>query len=709
MFHSLRYLFPILFLSLCHSGCQDKPSTSIDRFDLVNRHRVVLHNPDSLNSLSVGNGDFAFTVDITGLQTFPEYHLPGIPLGTLSNWCWHSDPNVEGYDPAQTVRLFEVGNREVPYYHDYGREGNTERAKASAYLRQNPHRMNMGMIGFRILNEGGERISQNDIQHSEQVLDLWKGEIRSQFEIGGVPVTVSTFCHPERAMIACRISSGLINTGRLAIEIRFPEADRGWKNTALWGDDNHHQSGILESDSGTAQLEHRQDSTHYILGLTYDEGKLDKTAPHTYELSPAPEDTIFSFTFEFEKTAETLLPDPDLTSIRGLAEEDWKTFWMTGGAVDFSACLDERAFELERRVLLSQYLMRIQCSGSLPPQETGLTFNSWHGKMHLEMHWWHSVHFALWQRENILEKQMIYYRDIREAAEELARLQGYKGVRWPKMVGPGGLTSPSTVGNYLIWQQPHYIYFAELLYQTSPAGENILGKYSDLVFETADFMASYPVYDSKRDRYILGPALIPAQETFRPETTINPSFELTYWYWALGKAIAWKKRMGSQVPPAWMEVAEKLADLPVSDSVYLFTEDGIDSYTNERYISDHPAVLGCLGMLPETDKVDRQTMRRTFDRVVERWNWPHTWGWDYPLVAMAAAELGLYEEAIHFLLLDVQKNTYLPNGHNFQDGRLTLYLPGNGGLLTTVARMCTKDQFPKDGNWEVRWENLNDF
>jgi hypothetical protein len=277
------------------------------------------------------------------------------------------------------------------------------------------------------------------------------------------------------------------------------------------------------------------------------------------------------------------------------------------------------------------------------------------------------------------------------------------------MVGPEGLTSPSTVGNYLIWQQPHYIYFAELLYQISPAREKILEKYSDLVFETADFMASYPVYDSLRDRYILGPALIPAQETFRPETTINPSFELTYWHWGLDRAIAWKKRLGSAVPPAWKDVVEKLADLPVSDSVYLFTEDGTDSYTNERYISDHPAVLGCLGMLPETDKVDRQIMRRTFDRVVERWNWPHTWGWDYPLVAMTAAELGLSEQAIHYLLLDVQKNTYLPNGHNFQDGRLTLYLPGNGGLLTTVARMCTRDQFPKDGNWEVRWENLNDF
>jgi len=171
----------------------------------------------------------------------------------------------------------------------------------------------------------------------------------------------------------------------------------------------------------------------------------------------------------------------------------------------------------------------------------------------------------------------------------------------------------------------------------------------------------------------------------------------------------WKKRLDCPVPQSWKEVAEKLAELPVRDSVYLFTEDGIDSYRNDRFLSDHPAVLGCLGMLPETEKVDRETMRRTFNRVTERWNWSSTWGWDYPMVAMTAAELGLSGQAVRFLMLDTQKNTYLPNGHNCQDGRLTIYLPGNGGLLTAVARMCTGNQFPVDGTWNVRWENLKDF
>lgn len=43
---------------------------SIDRKALVNRNNPQFSAFDSLASLSVGNGEFAFTVDITGLQTF---------------------------------------------------------------------------------------------------------------------------------------------------------------------------------------------------------------------------------------------------------------------------------------------------------------------------------------------------------------------------------------------------------------------------------------------------------------------------------------------------------------------------------------------------------------------------------------------------------------------------------------------------------------
>src|SRR4029077_10094564 len=65
----------------------------IDRRALVSRHNPVLHEFDAHNPLSVGNGDFAFTVDATGLQTFADAFTNTTPLGTLSQWGWHSYPN----------------------------------------------------------------------------------------------------------------------------------------------------------------------------------------------------------------------------------------------------------------------------------------------------------------------------------------------------------------------------------------------------------------------------------------------------------------------------------------------------------------------------------------------------------------------------------------------------------------------------------------
>jgi hypothetical protein len=49
----------------------------IDRHALVARHNPELRAFDPWNPLSVGNGDFAFTADATGLQTFPDsFTLP---------------------------------------------------------------------------------------------------------------------------------------------------------------------------------------------------------------------------------------------------------------------------------------------------------------------------------------------------------------------------------------------------------------------------------------------------------------------------------------------------------------------------------------------------------------------------------------------------------------------------------------------------------
>ena len=54
----------------------------IDRYELVKRHNPVLKDFDLSSPLSVGNGEFAFTVDATGLQTFPRVYGDATPLCT---------------------------------------------------------------------------------------------------------------------------------------------------------------------------------------------------------------------------------------------------------------------------------------------------------------------------------------------------------------------------------------------------------------------------------------------------------------------------------------------------------------------------------------------------------------------------------------------------------------------------------------------------
>ena len=55
------------------------------------------------------------------------------------------------------------------------------------------------------------------------------------------------------------------------------------------------------------------------------------------------------------------------------------------------------------------------------------------------------------------------------------------------------------------------------------------------------------------------------------------------------------------------------------------------------------------------------------------------------MVAMTAARLGEPARAVDALLLDTPKNVFRANGHNHQRPGLTIYLPGNGGLLYAVG------------------------
>ena len=517
----------------------------IDRKALVTRHNVQINAIDTLASLTVGNGAFAFTVDATGLQTFPKKYQNGIPLGTQSEWGWDSYKNTKAYKFSETLRDYKQYGRDISYTVQIKEPA--RRVEAVNWFRQNPHLLQLGNLGFEITKKDGSLAKPEEIKAIAQKLNLWTGEIESYFEVEGTPVTVLTVSHQEKDAIGVKVKSDLLQQKRLKISLRIPFPTGDWADMGTkWEGKDDYKSTLVEKSKTGAVVTHVMDSISYNVNLNWKgNAQIKKIADH-YFVIEASNTNILEVSCLFALADKKSASNSTFTEIENSSIKGWEQFWKSGAAVDFSGSTDKRAPELERRVILSQYLTKVQCTGKVPPQETGLTYNSWYGKPHLEMHWWHGVHFALWNRPALLEKSLPWYQKVFDKAKNIAKRQGFEGARWQKMTDPDGNESPSSVGSFLIWQQPHFITYAELLYRDKP-NTATLNLYSERVFATADFMASFANYDAKKDRYVLGPGVIPAQEPLKSNETINPTKEIAYWKLALKTPIPWNKKIKQKI------------------------------------------------------------------------------------------------------------------------------------------------------------------
>ncbi len=678
------------------SACGESP---IDRKAVVDRHKIRTTATDPKSPAQVGNGEFAFGVDITGLQTF-------VPFNTMAQWSWHSFPLPEGMNEKEYRQVpITAGGRKV--YYDLP---NPDQPELSAWLAGNPHRFNLGRIGFRLLLSDGTEAGPGDLRNTSQETDLWTGIVTSYFELEGVPVTVRTACHPDLDMIGIDVKSDLIRERRLAVFLAFPYAgqDQMADYVGVYDQPEKHRSTLEERTSHYARISREMDDARYSAILRWDassdfvDGQKDR--PHYFELRPSDTDR-FGFTCLFTRGEE---PQAGSEDIFALSAKAWEKYWNSGAAIDLSGSSDTRWRELERRIVLSQYLMRVNEAGSLPPQESGLVNNGWYGRFHFEMIWWHGVHYALWNRWDLLEKISRIYADFLPSSRARAEKQGYKGARWPKCTADIDREWPHPIHATLVWQQPHPIYIAELDYRAHPTRET-LEKWRDVVFATADFMADFVRYDQEWDRYVLGPPVFIVSENTDPLLTVNPAFELGYWQFGLRVARQWRERLSLPVEEKWREVEEKLSPLPVEDGVYT-TYEGIPDMWS-KYTFEHPALIGTLGMLPG-DGVDRDTFVRTLDKVTTSWNFDRVWGWDFPMLAMAAARTGKPDLAIDYLLHASPNFQF--DEHGLATGGPFPYFPSNGALLTAVAMMVKGwdgstgecPGFPKDGSWSVRAEGF---
>lgn len=164
----------------------------IDRQALVTRHNITWNDP--AGRLPLGNGEFCFTTDATGLQTFGG--------NAMAHWGWHSFPLPEGWTPERVpaTGTFQKGRNQGPDVFPKGTEA------LRKWLFDNPHSFSFARL--RLVKAGGAALQPDEIKELSRTLDLWAGTQSSSFKIGGQPVTVTTCVHPDRS------GNGMARCGR---------------------------------------------------------------------------------------------------------------------------------------------------------------------------------------------------------------------------------------------------------------------------------------------------------------------------------------------------------------------------------------------------------------------------------------------------------------------------------------------------------------
>jgi hypothetical protein len=250
-----------------------------------------LHAIDPESAFTLGNGRFAFTADVTGLQSLPDFYFRnGIPLAR---------------------------------------------------------------IGFML---DGEPLAPDRVTDVFQHLDLWRGILDSRYTLAGQPVHVTSAVHADRDLLAVRVESPLLASGRLVVTIRFPRGyDPKVKNApdVLFAADGGHLSKVAVRKPTSAVIErHVDDDRHFVRIAWTGEAHLKQTAPHSFTLIPANGAASLDASFEFSSSLPSGAAVSDLETVVASSATEFERFWRYGAAIDFSGSTDPRASELERRIVL---------------------------------------------------------------------------------------------------------------------------------------------------------------------------------------------------------------------------------------------------------------------------------------------------------------------------------------------------------------------
>ena len=722
-----------------------EPNSPIDRHALVSRHDIDWPSLDG--EIPLGNGNFAFNADGTGLET--------VGGNTMCHWCWHSFPLPAGVTPND-IKPWATPN------HGRLKLPLTTREPEPIYdwVRLNPQPLNLGRIGF--INAAGERLSATDIKVDSRHLELWTGLLTSHFTYLGQPVAVQTCVDPKSDTVAVAVESPLLRDGQLQVKLDFPAPAQA---VGAWvGDYSQaagHQTTVVRQTQHEFQLQRTIDDVQYEVGLSgrgfavsrpvaihpqienarygadaggwtnctavvaealrehesvtanndlfgdpavnhpkqleiqyrLDGKKLIKQLAEneTWSIGTSPHQFILApaagtETMDFTchfGTNTAEQSEGSFGAIKAACAAAWPAFWNSGGAIDLSGSRDPRWKELERRIVLSQYELAAQSAGDNPPAEVGLTGTD---------PWCGKWHFEMiWWH---LAHYALWDRwPMAEKALSIYRRVSPEAAAIARNFDYQGLMWPKSTGpngyndgypiEMSLLWREPHPIFFAELDYRLHPTGATLAKWKDIVLGTASFMADYPTLDPATGQYNLDP-VFPASEGESSPLRTNTVFEIAYWHVGLEMAQQWRRRLGLPREAHWDEVTRHLAPLPEKDGLYIFSNFRADTFITRTF--DHVDNIGIAGMLPPFPGLDPATAKRTVEEVGRSWNWDGTWGWDFPWMAMAAARVGDPKLAIEALANSSGKNHYDERG--ICTGGPGPYLPGNGGLLYAVAMMA---------------------
>ncbi|KAI7153938.1 hypothetical protein KC324_g14530, partial [Hortaea werneckii] len=249
---------------------------AIDRKTIVQSFNPYRTSSSNSTPLQVGNGNFAFGADVSGLQTW-------LPYNTLSSWCWHnrslpSTPNQT--EPSDFTGLDWLTHDRLVNY----AQPNPAEAEISQWMIANPHRVNLGSVGLWF---GDRDVLEEDVENTEQVLDMYTGVLTSSFTWDGSDVQVNTIPDPWSSTIAVELSSEKFADGALGMFLDYPYMTDKNKFEApfvgLWNATSNHTTELLHQSHRRATIKHTMDDTIYYTTMSWNEdASLSGPIPDTH-------------------------------------------------------------------------------------------------------------------------------------------------------------------------------------------------------------------------------------------------------------------------------------------------------------------------------------------------------------------------------------------------------------------------------------------